>query len=166
MRKLIILLFIATCGACISCNNEAGGLSATAKKNLEVNDAITKAYMAGDFSKMGDYIAADAIDHGGENGDVVGLDNIITDMKRYHDMMPDMKMTEATSLANDDYVFTWSTVSYTENGAPKTMTGVDVSKFKDGKAVEHWMYMDPKEVAAMMMQNMPQQGMMPADSSK
>ncbi len=30
------------------------------------------------------------------------------------------------------------------------MTGVDVSKFKDGKAVEHWMYMDPKDMMKMM----------------
>jgi predicted SnoaL-like aldol condensation-catalyzing enzyme len=123
-----------------------------------------KAYEAGNFSKMGDYIAADAVDHGGESGDVTGLDNIVSEMKRYHDMMPDMKMTDVVSLANDDYVFTWSTMTYTENGTPKKMTGVDVSKFKDGKAVEHWVYMDPKELAAMMMQNMPAQAM-PGDST-
>ena len=33
-------------------------------KNKEVNTAIMKAYESGDFSKMGDYIATDAIDHG------------------------------------------------------------------------------------------------------
>jgi len=30
------------------------------------------------------------------------------------------------------------------------MTSLDVSKFKDGKAVEHWVFMDPKEMMAMM----------------
>lgn len=125
-------------------------MSATAKKNLEVNEAIMKAYEAGDFSKMGDYIAADAIDHGSDHGDVKGLDSIVADMKRYHAMMPDMKSSTTRSLADDEYVFTWATVSGTMNGKPMTMSSIDVSKFKDGKAVEHWMYMDPKDMMAMM----------------
>lgn len=149
MRNLFVLLFIAVGGICISCNS-GGGMSATAKKNMEVNDAIMKAYEAGDFSKMGDYIAADAIDHGGETGDVKGLENIVSEMKKYRAQMPDMKATETRSLADDEYVFTWAKVSGTMGGKSTTMTSIDVSKFKDGKAVEHWIYMDPKEMAQMM----------------
>lgn len=149
MRKLFILSCIAACSFLISCSG-GGGMSATAKKNKEVNDAITKAYEAGDFSKMGDYIAADAVDHGGETGDIKGLDNIIAEMKKYKAQMPDMKSTMSRSMADDEYVFTWSTVSGTMNGKSVTMTSVDVAKFKDGKAVEHWIYMDPKDMAMMM----------------
>lgn len=149
MKNLFFLLIIVVSSICISCKNE-GGMSATAKKNLEVNEAIMKAYEAGDFSKMGDYIAADAIDHGSDHGDVKGLDSIVADMKRYHAMMPDMKSSTTRSLADDEYVFTWATVSGTMNGKPMTMSSIDVSKFKDGKAVEHWMYMDPKDMMAMM----------------
>jgi predicted SnoaL-like aldol condensation-catalyzing enzyme len=152
MRNLFVLLFIAVGSICISCNN--GGMSATAKKNLEVNDAIMKAYEAGDFSKMGDYIAADAVDHGGETGDVKGLENIVSEMKRYREMMPDMKATWMKSVADDEYVFTWGKVTGTMGGKTQTMQSVDISKFKDGKAVEHWVFMDPKEVAQMM-QSMP-----------
>jgi predicted ester cyclase len=125
-------------------------MSATAKKNMKVNDAIMKAYEAGDFSKMGDYIAADAIDHGSDHGDVKGLDSIVADMKRYRAMMPDMKSTMSRSLADEEYVFTWAKISGTMNGKPITMSSVDVSKFKDGKAVEHWIYMDPKDMMNMM----------------
>ncbi|MEI9945031.1 MAG: nuclear transport factor 2 family protein [Chitinophagaceae bacterium] len=160
-----LLLFIVICCSLISCNNEGGGLSATAKKNLEVNDSIMKAYEAGDFSKMGDYIAADAVDHGSEKGDVKGLDSIVADMKRYHEQMPDMKASMTTSLANDEYVFTWSKVSGTMNGTKTEMSSVDVSKYKDGKAIEHWIYMDPKDMA-MMMPTMPQESKMPADTLK
>lgn len=158
MRNLILFLFIAACSIGVSCNNESGGMSAAAKKNLEANDSIMKAFETGDFSKMGNYIAADAIDHGGEKGDVKGLENIVAEMKRYHEMMPDMKATMTKSLADDEYVFTWSKTSGTMNGTPTEMTGMDVSKFKDGKAVEHWIYMDPNEMAKMM-QSMPQAGM-------
>jgi predicted SnoaL-like aldol condensation-catalyzing enzyme len=122
---------------------------------MEVNDAIMKAYEAGDFSKMGDYIAADAVDHGGENGDVKGLDSIVAAMKRYHAMMPDMKSAITKTFADDEYVFTWSKTSGTMNGKKTDMTGVDVSKYKDGKAVEHWVYMDPNEMMKMMTQQKP-----------
>jgi predicted SnoaL-like aldol condensation-catalyzing enzyme len=157
VMKNLLLLAIAVSSICISCNN-SGGMSATAKKNMEVNDAIMKAYEAGDFSKMGDYIAADAVDHGGEKGDVKGLDSIVAEMKRYHTMMPDMKATMTRSLADDEYVFTRSTTTGTMGGKQTSMTSVDVSKFKDGKAVEHWIFMDPNEMMKMM-QSMPQPAM-------
>lgn len=150
MRKLFILSFIAVSSLFIACDSKSGGMSATAKKNLEVNEAIMKAYEAGDFGKMGDYIAADAVDHGGETGDVKGLENIVAEMKRYREMMPDMKSTMTRSLADDEYVYTWATMSGTMNGNKVEMSSVDVSKFKDGKAVEHWIYMDPKDMVKMM----------------
>lgn len=142
-----------------SCSG-GGGMSAKAKKNKAANDSIMKAYEAGDFSKMGDYIAADAVDHGGEKGDIKGLDNIIAEMKRYRDMMPDMKYETKREMADDDYVITWATASGTMDGKQATVSSVDISKFVDGKAVEHWVYMDPREMMAMM-----PQGGMPGDNS-
>jgi predicted ester cyclase len=159
MRHLFLILAVAFSCILISCNSGTGGMSATAKKNMEVNDAITKAYEAGDFSKMGDYIAADAVDHGGMNGDVKGLDSIIAEMKGYHDQMPDMKSETIKEMADDDYVMVWSKTSGTAKtdgmgmkaGQKMEMTAVDVAKFKDGKAVEHWIFMDPNEMMKMMM---------------
>jgi len=148
MRKLLFAGLIATSSLFIACSN--GGMSATAKKNLEVNDSIMNAYMAGDFSNMDKYIAADAIDHGGEKGDIVGLENIVAEMKRYSTMMTDVKATMTKSLADDEYVYTWSKMSAKMDGKPIEMSSMDVTKFKDGKAVEHWVYMDPKEMMAMM----------------
>ena len=156
MKNLLFLFITAVSCIFISCNN--GSMSATAKKNMEVNDAITKANEAGDFTKMGDYIAVDALDHGGEHGDVKGLDSIVSEMKRYRAMMPDMKSTMTKSLADDEYVFTWSKVSGTLRGNSSEMSSVDVSKFKDGKAIEHWIFMDPNDMMKMM-QSMPQSGM-------
>lgn len=152
--KNYLALFAITAAVLLSCNNE-GGLSDTAKKNLEVNDAIMKAYEAGDFTKMADYIATDAVDHAGENGDIKGLDNIISEMKKYKEMVTDMKTTQSRSLADDEYVYTWASGSYKMDGKQMNMSSVDVTKFKDGKAVEHWMYMDPKDMSAMMAPPMP-----------
>ena len=168
MRKTFLLAFVICCFS-VSCNN-AGGPSATTKKNLEVNSAIMKAYEAGDFSKMGDYIAADAVDHGGENGDVKGLDNIVKEMQRYRDAMTDMKSEVVKELADDEYVMTWGKFSGTAKtdmmgvkaGGIIQMTSMDVSKFKDGKAVEHWVFVDGAEMMKMMMGNMPPPAAMPA----
>ncbi len=150
MRNLIFILVIAGSSICISCNS--GGMSAKAKKNMEINTAIMKAYEAGDFSKMNEYIAADAVDHGGEKGDVKGVDSIVSEMKRYRDMMPDMKSEVIKEMADDEYVFTWAKVSGTMDGKMTNLTSVDVSKFKDGKAVEHWVFMNYTDMMLMMQQ--------------
>ena len=142
MKKLFFILAVVILNSLIACNS---GMSSTEKKNKEVNSAIMKAYEAGDFSKMGDYIAADAVDHGGEKGDVSGLDNIVAAMKGYREQMGEVKFETIRELADDDYVMTWSKVT------GRNMTTVDISKFKDGKAVEHWLYMDPREMMQMMM---------------
>jgi predicted SnoaL-like aldol condensation-catalyzing enzyme len=137
MKKLFFILAVVILNSLVACNS---GMSSTAKKNKEVNDAIMKAFEAGDFSKMGDYIAADAVDHGSEKGDVSGLDNIVAAMKGYREQMGEMKSETIRELADDDYVMVWSKM------AGRNMTTVDIAKFKDGKAVEHWIYMDPKDM--------------------
>jgi predicted ester cyclase len=169
MKKQTLWFIIISSCVYMSCNS--GGISATAKKNMEVNSAIMKAYEAGDFSKMGDYIAADAVDHGGEKGDVKGLENIISEMKRYRGMMTDTKTEIVKEMADDEYVMTWAKFSGTltadgmgmKAGDKMSTASVDVSKFKDGKAVEHWMFMDGAEMMKMMSM-MPQQ--MPAEIKK
>jgi len=162
MKKLFFILAVVILNSLIACNSDVGGMSATAKKNKEVNTAIMKAYESGDFSKMGDYIAADAVDHSGETGDIKGLDSIVAAMKTYHDQMDHTKSEVIRTMADDEYVMVWSKVSVTPKtdmmgmkaGQSYTMTTVDVAKFKDGKGVEHWIFMDPKQMMQMMMPTM------------
>ncbi len=160
MKKLFFILAVVILNSLIACNSDAGGgMSATAKKNKEVNTAIMKAYESGDLSKMGDYIATDAVDHAGETGDIKGLDSIVAAMKRYHAQTENVKTEVLREMADDEYVIVWSKVSGTAKtdmmglkaGQSYTMNGVDIGKFKDGKAVEHWLYMDPREMMQMMM---------------
>jgi ketosteroid isomerase-like protein len=61
-------------------------------------------------------------------------------------------------MADDEYVIVWSKISGTvktdmmgmKAGQSYNMTCVDIAKFKDGKAVEHWIYMDPKDMVQMV----------------
>ncbi|TMI62809.1 MAG: ester cyclase [Bacteroidetes bacterium] len=172
MRKLMLFSFVILSVAYMSCNSAEGGMSTTAKKNLEVNTAIMKAYESGDFSKMGDYIAADAVDHGGEKGDIKGLENIVAEMKRYKEMVKDAKVEVVKEMVDDEYVMVWSKTSGTltmdgmgmKAGDKTNMTGVDVAKFKDGKAVEHWIFMDVAEMNKMMQAMMPSTNSIPGDT--
>lgn len=157
MKKIIPVCIVAICILFIACNSDHGGMSATTKKNLEVNRAIMDAYEAGDFSKMGDYIAVDAIDHGGENGDVKGLDNIVSEMKRYRSQMKDAKSEIIKEMGDDEYVMTWGKMSGEMDGNKIEMSSLDISKFKDGKAIEHWVFMDPREMMKMMAPGQPAQ---------
>jgi hypothetical protein len=78
MKKLMIILaagFICLLPSCSS-KKEAGGMSDRAKKNLEACNAVNKMFEAGDWSKAGDYIAADGVDHSGMEGEIKGIDAI------------------------------------------------------------------------------------------
>jgi predicted SnoaL-like aldol condensation-catalyzing enzyme len=61
-----------------------------------------------------------------------------------------MNGTMIKEMVDDEFVFYWSKVSGTMQGKATTMSSLDVTKFKDGKAVEHWVFMDPREMMAMM----------------
>jgi predicted SnoaL-like aldol condensation-catalyzing enzyme len=146
---------IALC-VCMSCNNaDKGGMSDTAKKNLDANNAIMKMLETGDVSKMGDYIAVDALDHS-QMGDIKGLDSIKASFIKMAPTMKSFKNTTIKEVADDEYVFSWgnSTGNNTDPSmgplGPMSMSSVEVSKFKDGKAIEHWSFLNCQDVMKMM----------------
>ena len=149
----------------VSCNNDKGGeakLSDQAQKNLDAVHLINKAVETGDVSTLDQAIATDAVDHT-NMGECKGLDSIKSNIAKVHTMSTDMKGETIKEFADDDYVFQWmrytGTASTADMGMPAgtkyDMSTVHVSKFKGGKAVEHWEFMQ----AADMMKMMPQQGM-------
>lgn len=167
MKKFLFTPLVLLAAFCISCN-DAGGPSAAAKKNLDAMHGISKAFETKDFSKIGDYIAEDAVDHAGEKGDVKGLANIKAEMEKMASTTENDKSEVRRELADDEYVMTWATYSGTmktdamgmKAGDKFSMDGVEVVKFKDGKAVEHWTFVNPGEMMKMMA-NMPPPGTMP-----
>lgn len=131
------------------------------EKNLANNKEIYKAIETGDVSKIKDYIDKDAVDHGGgPNGqDVKGSDSIIAMLGSIHKSFTDLKMEVIADATNGDYLFTLVRLTGTTTANPgmgmppnKKMDSksVDVVKIKNGKAIEHWEFVDPKEMMAMM----------------
>ena len=161
MKKVFFFLSTAAVSLLISCsgNNSGGKMSDKAQKNLDACNAVNTAITSGDVSKIGDYIATDAVDHGGGSGDVKGIDSIKASLSRIHTMEPDMKSEVVKQLADDDYAFQWmrytGTASSASMGMPVgtkyDMSFIEVSKFNsDGKATDHWEFMQPSDMMKMM----------------
>lgn len=176
MKKYLPVLAIAFTCYCISCTSKPeGGLSPTAQKNLDAMHAITQTFETKDFSKLGDYIAADAVDHSGENGDIKGVDSMKAMFAKESTMIDSMKTEYIKELADDDYVMSWEHFTGVfkvaamghKPGDKFNLKELEIAKFKDGKATEHWGLMEPGDVMKMMAAMQPPAMPMPAaDSTK
>jgi len=156
MKKLVFLSAFAV--ACFCCSGQQSGMSSTAKKNLETARAVATMFESGNWSNVGDDIAADAVDHAGMNGDVKGLDSIKASFAQMANMMSDMKNEIVKELADDEYVFQWLKESSTmkvdamgmKAGSRNTFDAIEVSKFKNGKIIEHWSFLNWNDMSKMM----------------
>jgi len=163
MKNLVMIASVSCLLLLIACNsNKSGGMSDKAKKNLETSQAIAKMFEAGDWSKSGDYIATDAVDHASMDGqDIKGIDNIKANFAKISTMMGNFKNETVKEIADDDYVFQWLKETATAKvddptmgmkaGQNMTISMIEVSKFNaDGKVSEHWSFGDWGEMMKMM----------------
>ena len=167
---------VALCVCLVSCSDKGGGggMSDTAKKNLDVMHNVQKCFDTKDFSKIGDYIAADGVDHAGPNGEVKGIDNIKAAMIKMAGMSEGDKTEIIKELADDEYVMSWCHYTGTAKtadmgmkpGDKVDMKALEIVKFKDGKATEHWSLMEPKDCMKMMGNMPPPNNPMPTDTTK
>ena len=177
MKKIYFAFSVLVPVLLLSCGGATPeGMSEKAKKNLENSRAVTKMFEAGDWSKVGDYIAADAIDHGGMKGDVKGVDNIKKSFDEMGQMMGNMKNETIKEWADDDYVVMWMKETATSKvddpmtrmkaGTTTTLNSVHVSKFNaDSKISEHWYFMDWADVMKMMPNSLMEMPAAPKDST-
>lgn len=153
---LFVLMSCSDTGTSTSTSNNN-----TNDSNLVKNREVYKAIETGDVTKIKEFLHKDAVDHGGgPNGsDITGGDSILAMLSRVHTGFSDIKMEVITDAANADYIFSLVKLTGTTNATPvwgmppntkiESKT-VDVVKIKDGKATDHWGFLDPKDMAAMM----------------
>ena len=104
MKKFLVTPMALIGIFCISCSDNSGGMSATEKKNLDAMHAVQKAFDTKDFSKVGDYIAEDAIDHAPPQGDVKGIANIKAEFEK----MAYVSLDEANLISEKTLAMPWS----------------------------------------------------------
>jgi predicted SnoaL-like aldol condensation-catalyzing enzyme len=157
MKKIFFAAFAALLCICTSCNDTAttDTKGSAREKNLAASEIISNAFKTGDVSKIDSAVADDFIDHT-DRGDVKGRDTLKAMIKHIHETMKDMKMEKVREMADDDYVFSWMRYTGTSDGSlgmpagPYDMSAIEVSKYKDGKAVEHWSFMNMQDLMKMM----------------
>lgn len=168
MKKILISVCAGLLCICTSCKDStpatttpsttdttADNGNAEGQKNLAASDAVMKAFQTGDASGLDNVIADDFVDHT-DRGDMKGRDSLKSMVNFAHTHFPDMKFEKVRDVADGDYVYSWVTVSGTSDGSmgmpkgPYKMNSIELSKFKDGKAVEHWSFMDTQDMAKMM----------------
>ncbi|MCW3106460.1 MAG: SnoaL-like polyketide cyclase [Segetibacter sp.] len=156
MRK-ILLTFACGVFLFISCNSDKKEDSAKdnsmSQKNLDASHVVNKAFETGDPSGIDSVVASDFVDHT-ERGEM-NRDSLKAMVKMVHATNKDMKMDIIKELADEEYVFSMMRFRGTSDGSmmpagPYDMHAIEVVKFKDGKAVEHWEYMEPGEMMKMM----------------
>ena len=165
LAGISILFVLASCSdsstAPMTTDENTGTTASTnpeAERNITNNRAIMKAIETGDSTVIDSLLASDAVDHSGPNGTEMKGDSLKWMLRNMHNEVSDLKMDIIADAANGGYVFTLSRMTGTTKSAgmgmpPNTkmdMTSVDVVKYRDGKAVEHWSYMDPKDMMKMM----------------
>jgi len=120
------------------------------------------------YDKLGDYIDDNFIEHSPDPGQKQGLSGLKEEFENLHKGFPDYKMTVNDIIVNQTgdkaaVLFTWAGTNSGEmmgmkpTNKPVNVQGIDYLYFKNGKATEHWGYMDMN----LMMQQL---GMMPPPS--
>lgn len=169
MKKLLILVISCSLFGIMSCNEKKDdtttaadnksvddGLKPADKAKLDAFNTVTNAFQTGDVSKVDAVIAEDFLDHT-DRGDVRGRDSLKAMIVAMHAKMKDAKTETIHQAVNGDYVYAWMRYTGSSDGSmgmpagPYDMSAVELVKFNsDNKAVEHWAFMEMKEMMKMM----------------
>jgi len=162
MKKFFPLIAgIALCT--LSCNNHHSSAetasatkeeSSATKKNREAFKTVTDAFETGNISMIDSVVASDFVDHSGTHE--TNRDSLKAMITLWKADTKDSKMEVIKEVADDEYVFGWLRFTGTSSGkmdmpaGPFNMNAIEVTKFRDGKAIEHWTFMEPGEMMKMM----------------
>ena len=153
-------LFLTTVGI-IFCAVMSSAQSDNAQQNKANTLKVYKAIETGDVSGLDEIIDKDIVDHGGGEGDIIGIDSVKKMFIDMHDHIDDLHIESLADATGGDYHFNLNRMTGTTNsdymGMPANtkfdVTTVEVVKVKNGKSVEHWSYNQPKDIMKMMQGN-------------
>ncbi|MBA3673570.1 MAG: ester cyclase [Chitinophagaceae bacterium] len=157
MKKILFAAFAMCMFA--SCTNDATTttkVTTEEQKNVAASDVIMKAFQTGDISGIDSVVSDDFLDHT-DRGDMKGRDSLKSMVKFVTANFTNMKTEKKREVADGEYVWSWLRFTGNSNGTvpgmpkgPYDMESIELSKFKDGKAVEHWSFMEVQDMMKMM----------------
>src|SRR5690242_13545079 len=157
----LCVVFVASCAKkeAPAAGGDAAKVDSTIIKNKEGSKKWVELANAGKFDEMGTLMDANYIEHSPAPGQQPGLAGFIDMMKGWKAAYPDMKIETVDMIAEGDKVVTLSHMTGTQtgmfmgkpgNGKKMDVMGVDIVKIVNGKATEHWGYMEEMKWAQQM----------------
>lgn len=159
MKKFLYVPLIIFFCVGQSCNNSIKPdelkLRPQVQKNLDAWHAVRMAFSTGEVAMLDSVLAEDYLDHT-PRGDYHGIDSVKANVARMRATIKDLKMETIKELVDEEYGFFWMRftgkridTSGTISG-PFDFTAIEVVRFRNGKAVEHWEYTEIKEMLKML----------------
>jgi steroid delta-isomerase-like uncharacterized protein len=117
------------------------------EQNKSIVRAIYEVISTGDFSKVDQLIASDAVDHEAPPGAPPGPTVLKEFVTTFRAAFPDLKISAEDMIADGDKVASRAIMRGTHKGefmgVPATgkkfeIAGIDIIRFAGGKVVEHW----------------------------
>jgi predicted SnoaL-like aldol condensation-catalyzing enzyme len=166
MKKLAFAFSLVMLSCFVTCTNNSaheGDTSEKAKKNLDNFKAVISMFETGDYSKAGDYIANDGVDHSAPttSGEVKGLDSLKAMFAQMTSTMSNVKNEIKKEMSDDEYSMVWVRQTWTQTkddpmmgmkaGQTGDMQTVELCKHgADGKITDHWGFMSMSDAMKMM----------------
>ncbi len=149
--SLVLGAGVLICTFLMSCSTQTNKVvEDQSSTNKAAMSKIYEAFNSGNTADLGNIVDANVIEHSPDpNIQETGLEGLKKSIDMYRSSFPDLKMNVLSMTAEGDVVTTHFNMSGTNSGPmgemPPTnkalsVDGVDIIKFKDGKAVEHWGY--------------------------
>jgi hypothetical protein len=134
---ICILLLATLCINTIYAQSTAKKIDpAEAKKNQKADDEFLRALQTGDVSKLGDIADARFINHG--VGEKIGPDSLKSSIKMFYSRFKPATVEIISRTTDGEYFGDW--IRYVGSNPGVVVEGIEMTKYSNGKAVEHWFF--------------------------
>ena len=135
--KSIYLIFLLLISCTVLSAQDRNLQNAMIPKNIAIDNVLLKVFETGNTALLDDIISPEFINHT-SMGDRVGIENLKTMVQGFHTSFKPTKVEVVRQLSDDEYVSDW--IKFINSNS--VIEGIELTKYKDGKAVEHWFFLN------------------------
>lgn len=106
-----------------------------AKRNRDANQILLKAFQTGDVSKLDGVVSPDFLNHAGQK---IGIDSLKAGIANFHSRFKPIRMEVKRQLTDGEFFSDW--IRYVGSDSTRVIEGIEMTRYADGKAMEHWFF--------------------------
>ncbi|GGA85081.1 hypothetical protein GCM10011511_05140 [Puia dinghuensis] len=116
---------------------KSAALNPAVQKNKYVDSELLHVFETGDLGMLDAIVDPGFVNHTGM-GDRKGIDSLKEMVSGFHARLPNVIMEVKRRWADEEYVTDW--IRYTAPGSATAIEGMEVTRYVNGKAIEHWFF--------------------------